>query len=78
MIRLRYYLHIDVDESAMPADVIHEIHSDAEPQDTVWSAMVRRYIGGVVCDIENDLGAALPEGFAVRIDDPPAVEQVQL
>lgn len=78
MMRLRYHLHIDVDESAMPADLIHEIHTTAEPHDRDWSAMVRRYIGGALSDAANDLGAALPEGFAVRIDDAPKVDQVML
>ena len=78
MIRLRYYLHIDVDESAMPADVIHEIHSAAEPQDRDWSQMVRRYIGGDLDRAAGFLADQLPEGFAVRVDDAPVVEQVQL
>ncbi len=78
MMRLRYYLHIDVDEGEVPGDVIHEIHTSAEPTDRDWSAQVRRYIGGPLSDAENALAAYLPDGFAARIDDAPVVEQVQL
>lgn len=78
MMRLRYYLHIDVDATAVPGDVIHAIHTESEPQEMDWSQQVRRYIGGALADAENALGAALPDGFAVRIDDAPVREQVQL
>ena len=78
MIRLRYYLHVDVDESLIPGDVIHEIHSTAEPQDRDWSQMVRRYIGGDLDTASNALADVLPEGFSVRVDDVPTVDQVSL
>lgn len=78
MMRLTYFVHIDVDETNIPADVIHEIHTEAEPHDRDWSAMVRRYVGDALSDAASNLGGALPEGFAARIDDVPEVDRVRL
>lgn len=76
--RLRYYLHIDVDEGVIPRGVHDAIIEEAEPHDRDWSAKVWRYIGGTLSDAEYLIDNELPEGFAARIDDAPEVERVQL
>ena len=77
--KLHYALTIDVLSSRdLSFDVEDEILTSAEPHDKDWSDKVRRFVGGALQTGERTIADALPEGFAVRIDDVAPVDQVTL